>query len=151
MRKLALPICFGVSLLFSCLAQAQVYKWVDAKGVTHYDEKPPENTKSKEVTLRNASPAGSAAPANAGDPAWKEKERAFKQRQVERSEAEAKKAQDQAKLEGRCRQALANLSDMRAAGRVYARNDKGEREFLSDKDREGAIAARQEEYNQHCK
>jgi hypothetical protein len=150
MRKLALPICLG-ALLFSCLAQAQVYKWVDAKGVTHYDEKPPENMKSKEVTLRNASPSGAVAPANTADPAWKEKERAFKQRQVERNEAEAKKTRDQARLDTECQKTRANLSDMRAANRVYARNDKGEREFLSDKDRESAIAARQEEYNQNCR
>lgn len=138
------------ALLFpAASAQAQVYKWVDAKGVTHYDDKPPENVKSKEVPLRGA--AAAPAPAPAGDAAWQEKERAFKQRQVERNDAEAKKAQEQAKLAAQCQKAGVNLADLKATGRVFNRNEKGEREFLTDKERDSLIAARQEEYNQHCK
>lgn len=39
---------------------AQVYKWVDERGVTHYGERPPQGAKASEVPDRLGSPA--AAP-----------------------------------------------------------------------------------------
>ena len=153
MNKLAGLLLAAMQLFLCFPAHAQVYKWVDAKGVTHYGEKPPENTKSREVTLRGGAGAPAAAPApdaKAKDPAWKDQERAFKQRQLERSQAESKKAEELAKLEANCKKARANLADLRTAGRVTTTNEKGEREFLGDREREKAIAERQEEYNQHC-
>src|SRR5438309_7827258 len=44
-------------------AFAQIYKWVDERGVTHYGERPPQGAKASEVQNKLASPApGSAAP-----------------------------------------------------------------------------------------
>jgi len=49
-------------------AEAQVYKWKDANGVTHYGEKPPEGRPSKPMEIDRA-PAGgeSRNPKSAGD------------------------------------------------------------------------------------
>lgn len=41
---------------FAPAANAQIYKWVDANGVTHYGERPQGNAKAKLVELRDASP-----------------------------------------------------------------------------------------------
>jgi hypothetical protein len=42
---------------------AQVYKWVDERGVTHYGERPPQGAKATEVQNKLASPPpASAAP-----------------------------------------------------------------------------------------
>ena len=38
-------------------ASAQVYKWVDERGVTHYGEHPPQRAKASEVPDRLGSPA----------------------------------------------------------------------------------------------
>jgi len=38
-------------------AFAQVYKWVDERGVTHYGERPPQGSKAKEVPNKLGSPA----------------------------------------------------------------------------------------------
>ncbi|MGB5079151.1 MAG: DUF4124 domain-containing protein [Burkholderiales bacterium] len=49
-------------------APAQVYKWVDERGVTHYGERPPMGGKATEVPNRLASPApGAAAPRAAAE------------------------------------------------------------------------------------
>ncbi len=49
-------------LLFAMVnANAQIYKWVDEKGVTHYGQKPPENTKSTEVKISTPDEATLAA------------------------------------------------------------------------------------------
>jgi hypothetical protein len=131
-------------------ALAQVYKWVDANGVTHYSEKPPETGKAREVPLHDAAPAGSGTQANAGDPAWKDKERAYKQRQAARDQLAAKQQKEKADNEEKCKQSGAQLADMRAHPRSYQTNDKGEAEFLSDQQRDTLLAERQQEYNQHC-
>lgn len=47
-------------LLLSGVAVAQVYKWVDAKGVTHYSDQPPPEQKN--VQVRTASVGASGGP-----------------------------------------------------------------------------------------
>jgi hypothetical protein len=42
-------------------AAAQVYKWVDEKGVTHYGERPPQGRKASEVPNKLGSPGGASA------------------------------------------------------------------------------------------
>src|SRR5436190_11150462 len=49
-------------------AFAQVYKWVDERGVTHYGERPPQGSKASEVPNRLASPAPSGTGAEANNP-----------------------------------------------------------------------------------
>jgi len=52
---------------FAASAPAQVYKWVDERGVTHYGERPPQGTKASEVPDRLGSP-GVARPIQATPP-----------------------------------------------------------------------------------
>ena len=46
---------------------AQVYKWVDENGITHYGERPPQGRKATEVPDRLAMPAPDTSPANRAD------------------------------------------------------------------------------------
>lgn len=50
-------------------AFAQVFKWVDERGVTHYGERPPQGGKATEVPDRLGSPGGAAPRANVPPPA----------------------------------------------------------------------------------
>ena len=45
-------------------AFAQVFKWVDERGVTHYGERPPQGGKASEVPDRLGSPGGTPPRAN---------------------------------------------------------------------------------------
>ena len=47
---------FLIFLALVAPALAQVYKWVDERGVTHYGERPPQGGKASEVPDRLASP-----------------------------------------------------------------------------------------------
>jgi hypothetical protein len=139
------------ALVCAC-AHAQVFKWVDGNGVTHYDQKPPESLKSKEVQLHDAAPPTGATPAP-GSPGWQDKERAFKQRQTQRDTAAAKEEGDRQKKEAqgaKCKSAKASLDSMRNARRVFDTDDKGERQYLDDDQRAARIAQREAEYNQDC-
>ncbi len=53
--SLIIALLFGLG---ASLSQAQVYKWVDTDGVTHYSQQPPENGSAKEMSV----PPPAAAP-----------------------------------------------------------------------------------------
>src|SRR5258707_3194670 len=59
---------FLIFLATAAPAFAQVYKWVDERGVTHYGERPPQGSKASEVPNRLASPAPGGAGPEANNP-----------------------------------------------------------------------------------
>jgi hypothetical protein len=132
-------------------AFAQIHKWVDANGVTHYGERPPANAKSKEIEVRDTAPRQSigAAPVSKS-PDLKERELEFRKRQVTRAEEETRAAQIKAQRDESCRKANAQLINMRASGGFYRVNEKGEREYMSDAERDASLARREAEFKQNC-
>jgi len=56
-----------IFLALAAPALAQVYKWVDERGVTHYGERPPQGGKASEVPNRLASPAPGGATGSQGN------------------------------------------------------------------------------------
>ncbi len=82
--KFKLLLAFGALVLFASPARAELYKWVDAAGKTHYsDTKPdaaPAGTKELKVS---EGPAPSTSM-----PDWKRKEAEFKRRQAARDWAQ---------------------------------------------------------------
>ena len=145
---------FAACALCMCLAQpaaAQIYKWVDANGVTHYGERPQAGGKSKEVELRGNAPAqpGSASPPAAGSD-LKERELDFRKRKVARDEEEARTAQAKAQRDEYCRRERARMADLHDTGRLFMRDAQGERVFLSDAQRDAAVARRDAEFKKQC-
>jgi hypothetical protein len=137
-------------LLAPGLAAAQVYKWVDANGVTHYGENPPPAARSREVRLREALPKPDNAPQPANPATHKERELEFRKRLAERERAEARGADERGARERECRTMANELNDLRRSGRIYELNEKGERVWLSDAQRDGTIAQREADYNRRC-
>jgi len=60
---------FLILLATAAPAFAQVYKWVDERGVTHYGERPPQGGKASEVPNRLASPAPAGVTGSQGNSA----------------------------------------------------------------------------------
>lgn len=148
MRSLML-VC---ALVLPLVAGAQVYKWVDANGVTHYGERPPANNKSKELQLREASPrqAGEAAKGSGYSSNLKDREIEFRKRQTLREREDTRVAEEKAQREQNCRVARAELADVRNTRRLYELNDRGERVFMSDAQRDAEAARLEAEYNRRC-
>lgn len=83
------------ALIASCLylpAFAQIYKWVDEKGVTQYGQKPPADNKGQKMNFPDASPPTAAVVDPSKDPLAKlrEQEAGFNKRQAAREAAQAK-------------------------------------------------------------
>jgi hypothetical protein len=142
-------------------AFAQVYKWVDERGVTHYGERPPQGSKASEVPNRLASPAPAGGEANnakdpsgeaskpkdlnAGQGPARPKDQGLRpgpgkgqapSRGPSTQEAEATKRQLL------CDQQRALLERLKQSPPSYTLNDKGERVPLDN----SAAIARQEKF-----
>ena len=129
-------------------AYAQMYKWVDEKGTTHYGERPPQGRKAQEVEQRLANPgvpAGTPSQKN-----WTEKDLEFRGRRIEAEQAEAKQKQQEMEHQQACNRARDGLAQMKAARALYRLNDKGERVFASEEEHRAAIERQERLIAQHC-
>lgn len=127
---------------------AQMYKCVDAKGVTHYTEQPLPGCTGRAIDVKPLPPPSGTERAPAADIG--EKEREFRRRQIERGEAARKSAAEARKRERRCARAQAELNRL-SQSRLYVRNAKGEREFLDEAAAAAHIARQQEEVSEACR
>jgi hypothetical protein len=136
---------FIALLLSAGAAFGQVYRWVDEKGVTHYGAQPPQGAKAREVDDKLATPPG-AAPGED----WQQKEREFRQRRIQAGEAQAKKDHEGERRRAVCNEQRDRLVRLRQATRTYRLDEKGERVFMDDRQREDAIARQESIVAQHC-
>jgi len=69
---------------------AQVYKWVDERGVTHYGERPPQGRKSTEVPHKLGTPAAPAGPNRESPP---QQDRSPEQGQIQPQDRDSRQGQ----------------------------------------------------------
>ena len=129
-------------------ASAQVYKWVDEHGTTHYGQRPPPGRKAEQIGERLANPA---PPAAAARPDWKEQDLEFRSRRIKAEQAEARREQQQAADRRACNLARDNLAQMKVARRLYRLDEKGERVYASDAEHEAAVARQEAMVAQRCR
>ena len=138
-------LCF-----FTVTVHAAMYRWVDKEGKTHFSDQPPTDVESKSVNSKPASGTGSPAAVKS----YQEKDQEFKKRRIEEQEAEKKQkvelSNTQAKQKN-CSDAKSRLALLQAGGRIAKTNEKGEREFLNDKDRESGIREAERSVSEWCK
>lgn len=85
---------------FAAPAHAELYKWVDAQGKTHYSDKPDGAGKAK-VKEIPVDTAPTPAPAKSGDtPDWQKQEAAYRQRQEQGGAARMPNGRAPARQEG---------------------------------------------------
>ena len=148
---------FSILVAAAAPAFAQVFKWVDERGVTHYGERPPQGAKATEVQDKLASPAPGRAPAS---PAQKSAPRAtqpvptYPQPTGVPPPAPAAKAPptpqelQAAAKRAECNKERAALAGLRAGTTSYSINEKGEREKI---DNSAAIAEQEKRVTEQCK
>jgi len=127
-------------------AFAQVYKWVDERGVTHYGERPPQGSKASQVPNRLASPPGGAGAeaSNPKDPSPEQGQARPKDQDPRQASSKGESTQDAAaaKRAQVCNQQRALLERLKQSPPSYTLNEKGERIPLDN----SAAIARQEKF-----
>lgn len=92
MSLIHIRMALGVAaLLATGAAAAQVYKWVDAEGRTHYSENKANAGKAKTDELKIKPQPTTAESAEASARHWSEQERVLRQRHAEEQNREAKR------------------------------------------------------------
>ena len=128
---------------------AEVYKWVDEHGQTHYGEKPPA-ANAAEVKIQDA-PGVDESVQKRNEESDKllkvyEEERNIRNEEKQKAEEKERKRAEE------CMIAENDLRDMQQQGLAYYElDDKGKRKYLSDTELKQRIKELQEQYNLHCK
>jgi hypothetical protein len=139
-------IVFLACLLIPIAAAAQMYKWIDEKGVTHYSETPPPDGKAAKVDIRPAT--GASSTSAGGD--WKQKELDSKQQRIQKDQNEQQEQKQSSARYNNCAEAQRQLAIAQQPRPLYQVNDKGEKISLDDKDRDREIAGWQANVKKYC-
>lgn len=139
MRTMLLTACLLAGLSPMSMA-GQIYKWVDAQGVTHFGAQPPQGVEATTVG-KSAPPAPKPAAPVTGGVVGDQK--AIDQ-QVKQQVAE-----QEAQLKAFCEQARTNLAQLQNNPRV--REDvEGEMRRLTDEERRQRIDETRKQIEEHC-
>lgn len=137
MRTLLVILLIGLSPW--CMA-GQIYKWVDAQGVTHFDAQPPQGQSATTLqTPPSPSPRPTAMPGSGvlGD-----------QKAID-DKVRKQVAEQQAQLKTFCEQARTNLAQLQNNPRLREETE-GELRRLSDTQRQERIAETQKQIAENC-
>jgi hypothetical protein len=158
-------VLFAFAMLAASAAQAQVYKCLDANGVTVYRQDPcPPSMKSGTMSKPSIAPAPAAGQSEPAGKAGKgdakkgpltpaEQEQAFRQRKQDAAKA-SKEADDkaaQAKVkEQNCNNARQRLATYSLGGRISRVDANGERYYMEDSQIEAEKAKAQVDVSSMC-
>jgi hypothetical protein len=137
-----------ILLLLNSTAFAEIYRWVDSNGRVQYSDQVPPGTEARRVGVQPAT-GTMAAPAKT----YQEQDQESRKRQVEKDEAAKKQAgaDQQASIKQKnCATARGNLATLQAGGRIARYNEKGEKEYLDEKDVQAGLAAAQKSVSEWC-
>jgi Domain of unknown function (DUF4124) len=137
-----------LALCFACLVTTsqgfaatadKVYKWTDAKGQTHYAQRPPLGTKTEAIKpdISHSDPVSYAAPAAA-----------------EQAKADTKTGSTNALKDidpERCDLARKNAEALASTARIRVKGDDGKYTYLSPEGRADKIAEFNEIIKESCK
>ena len=121
------------------VTMAQIYQWKDENGKTIISDKPPVGHVRQQRKLDSSS----ETPASAVQKTTADRELEFRKRQkdsLESTEKSRKEQQAATEKQQFCEDARRQLQSLQSGERIAMRDDKGERYFLEDAQREQEIA-----------
>ncbi|AZD50805.1 DUF4124 domain-containing protein [Pseudomonas chlororaphis] len=140
MRTFAMTAGLLLAITLPCQA-GQIYKWVDAQGVTHFDAQPPQGVASTVITL----------PKNPqGVPRMPPPDKPDTQQQVMDNQAKQQLARQEAERKRFCTQARASLAQLQNNPCLSENTEEGTRR-LTEEQRQQRIVETQKAIDNHCR
>lgn len=139
-----------VALAFTTHSHAELYKWTDGQGKVNYSDQPPTVNAQ---TIKNSA-VGQAKTTTQATQSLDAQDQAYQKRRKEAEDARAKaeKEAEQARVQREnCTKARKNLSTLQNTPRVYTTNAAGQRTYMDDSARAGALANSQKAVSDFCK
>ena len=137
MRTLLLTLLIGLSPW--CMA-AQIYKWVDAQGVTHFDAQPPAGQPSTTLQTPSSPPPKPAPMPGSG---------VLGDQKAIDDQVKKQVADQQAQLKQFCQQARTNLAQLQNNPRLREEVE-GQMRRLDDAQRQERIVEAKKQIAQNC-
>ncbi|PIF49413.1 uncharacterized protein DUF4124 [Pseudomonas sp. 29] len=137
MRTLLLTLLIGLSPW--CMA-AQIYKWVDAQGVTHFDAQPPPGQPSTTMQTPSSPPTTPAAMPGSG---------VLGDQKAIDNKVKKQVADQQEQLKQFCEQARTNLAQLQNNPRLREEVE-GQMRRLDDAQRQERIVEAQKQIADNC-
>lgn len=136
----------GLLLALSTGAAAgQVYKWVDAQGITHYGSQPPEGQAAQSI---NTVTGALRAPQPQIQPSTEAPSASDEQARIDR-EVKAQVAQREAERNAYCEALRTNLAQLKNNPRVRI-EENGQARKLTEEERQGRIGETEQKIGEHC-
>lgn len=147
MKRFAIAVA---ALLATTAVNAQIYQWKDENGKTVISDKPPVGGARSSRKIESEAPAASAAPQKT----TADREMDFRKRQQEAQDKNDKAQKEQAAAADKkenCDRARRYLDSLQSGERIALRDDKGERYYMEDAQRQQEIAKAQQTVQESCK
>ena len=146
-----LPHFTGAIILFliACAAPAEMYKWVDEEGVTHYTERPPPG----DVEATTIKPPPRVDTGRALSEYEQQQQKLNELREGRQKSAEERKREEEiaAIQKSNCDLARDKLEKASGSTRLYGTDAQGNRVRLGEEERQARIAAAQKDIAEFCK
>ena len=146
MKRLALTVA---ALLAAAAANAQIYQWKDANGKTIISDKPPAGNVQQQRKTDSAPPETSTPTQKTAA----DRELEFRKRQKASQESTEKANKEQAAFASKqenCEKSRRYLLTLESGERISLRDDKGERYFMEDAQREQEISKARQSVQSNC-
>lgn len=147
MKRLSLAVA---ALLVTAAANAQIYQWKDESGKTVISDKPPVGAARPAQKIETGAPATNAASQKTAA----DREMDFRKRQKDAQDSAGKTQKEQATATDKkdnCDKARLYLQSLESGERIALRDEKGERYFMEDGQRQQEIAKAQQAVQSSCK
>jgi len=139
----------SAALLLSFSVHAQIYKWVDENGQTHYSQQPPESGQAETVDVPPPPPI---APEQAREEVQEliDQQQAAEQAEQEAQQQAQKQAEQEAAREENCRIARNNLTAYQNNPGRRVMDEEGNVTRLDEETRQQKIQEFQEQVDLYC-
>ena len=151
-------------LIFACLVistvflldsrqsnSAEVYKWVDSKGRTHFGDKPPESAGSvKAIEITRPNPPSANPNANQRRIKQQKLLKALSEERQERENLRRKAQADKAKKKKNCANTRRNLAVLERANLLYRKDKDGNRQYADEAQHKQLIQQYKTALKKHC-
>lgn len=141
---------FLCTAAFAVQAHAELYKWTDGQGNTHYSDLAPTVNAQ---TIKGTS-AGQAETTSQATQSLNAKDQDYQKRRKEAEEARAKREKEAEEARAQrenCDKARKNLGTLQNTSRVYSTDASGQRTYMDDAARASALANSQKAVSDFCK
>ena len=147
------PLLMLVSLLLALpVGAAEVYRWTDQNGQVHFSQRPPPGG-AQRMDLPESDPGGAAGDTELMQQRRDRERRLLEDYDYEREQKKARQAREasaQQKAAAQCARLQDYWRRLSFPGPLYLTRDDGEREYLTDEQRESQKARMRPAYVRSC-